>query len=149
MTAAPLDPDAYRRRQRRRALIGWIGGMLVVAGLVLAIVLGSDSDHGGGADVPYGEVMSSQDYEEVHQGEGETTVLERLGGTGRPERLTESYVRVLFPPAGEEVRCTYWEFTDEPEIFARLCFERDGGELVEKRRHSLFHPRPGGAGQMV
>jgi hypothetical protein len=148
MTAASLDPDAYRRRQRRRALIGWLGGVLVAAGIVVALVLGGDS-HRRGADVPYGEVMSSHDYEDVHQGEEEATVLERLGGTGRPERLTEEYVRDLFPPAGEEVTCTYWEFTDEPEIFARLCFARDGGELVEKRKHTLFHARPGGAGQMV
>jgi hypothetical protein len=76
-------------------------------------------------------------------------VLEGLGASGRPERLTEKYVPVLFPPAEEDVYCTYWEFSDKPRIFARLCFDRATGELVQKLENSVLHPLTGGQGQVV
>jgi hypothetical protein len=36
--------------------------------------------------------------------------------------------------------CTYFEFSDDPKIFARLCFSSSSGELVEKRKHDVFKP---------
>ena len=151
MANRPSDPETYRRRQRRRALIGWIGGLAVVAAAVLSIALS-----GGGSDgprpfrVPYGETMTSKDYSEIHVGEEAADVLEGfLGQSGRPERLTAEYVLVLFPAAEEGVACTYWEFSDKPQIFARLCFSRATGDLVQKLKNSVLHPLTGGQGQSV
>ncbi len=151
MANRPSDPEIYRRRQRRRALIGWIGGFAVVAAFVLSIALA-----GGGSDGPrkfrvqYGEYMTAKDYSEIHVGEDAADVLEGfLGQSGRPERLTDEYVLVLFPPAEEDVACTYWEFSDKPQIFARLCFSRSTGELVQKLKNNVLHPLTGGQGQAV
>ena len=149
MATPPSDPQHYRRRQRRRAVIGWIGGLLVLAALVFLVVHGGNQVHRKHFKVPYGEVMTSRDYAEIHEGEEAAVVLETLDESGRPERLTEEYVLVLFPPAEEGVYCTYWEFSDEPQIFARLCFATDDGELVEKRKHSVLHPPVGGQGQVI
>jgi hypothetical protein len=145
------DPDAYRSRQRRRAWIGWLGGFLAIAAFVLLIALVGGSDHGERRvlKVPYGDVMTSRDFGEVHLGEEDVVVLERLVATGRPEKLTKKFVLVLFPPVPEGAYCTYWEFSDEPQIFARLCFASDGGELVDKRRHSVLHPPVGGQSTVV
>lgn len=149
MDASPPDLERRRRRQRRRALIGWIGGALGVAAIVATLIVGGGSDGRRSVDVPYGEVMTSAQYEAIHGGEEDAEVLGRLDKSGRPERLTEPYVLQLFPPPGEDVYCTYWEFTDEPEIFARLCFSRSNGELVNKERHSLFQPPPAVGGHIV
>ena len=145
-----IDPEGYRRRQRRRALIGWIGGFLaIVVFFVLAAVFGHDDHERRIVKVPYGDVMTSHDFQEVHLGEEDVVVLERLAATGRPEELTKKYVLVLFPPRPEGSYCVYWEFSDEPEIFARLCFATDGGELIEKRRHSVLHPPAKGQSTVV
>jgi hypothetical protein len=151
MATPPSDPQTYRRRQRRRALIGWIGGIAAIAAVVLLVVLGGGgSRHPRDFKVPYGEYMTSKDYGEIHEGEDAADVLEGfLGQSGRPERLTEEYVLVLFPPAAEDVACTYWEFSDKPRIFARLCFSRSTGELVQKLKNSVLHPLTGGQGQVV
>jgi hypothetical protein len=53
--------------------------------------------------VPYGELMTSRDHAEIHLGEEDAVVLERLVESGRPEKLVEPYVLVLFPPAEEDV----------------------------------------------
>jgi hypothetical protein len=63
-----------------------------------------------------------------------------LDAGGRPERFTKSYVLVLFPPREEGDACTYWEFSDQPQIFARLCFSESSGELVQKLKKSVLHP---------
>jgi hypothetical protein len=76
-------------------------------------------------------------------------VLERLAETGRPERLTKKFVLVLFPPVPESAYCTYWEFSDEPQIFARLCFRSDDGEMVVKESHSVLHPPVSGQSTVV
>jgi hypothetical protein len=150
MPTATTDPEAYRRRQRRRALIGWIGGFLVLAAFVALIVFGSDSRHERRTiKVPYGDVMTAHDFTEVHLGEEDTVVLERLAETGRPEELTKKFVLVLFPPRPEGAYCVYWEFSDRPDVFARLCFSTDDGELVEKSHHSVLHPPVGGQGTVV
>jgi hypothetical protein len=64
MATLATDPEHYRRRQRRRALIGWIGGLGVIAAVVLVVVLAG----GGGSHqprpfkVPYGETMTAKQY---------------------------------------------------------------------------------------
>jgi hypothetical protein len=148
MATPDTDPQPYRRSQRRRALIGWIGGLLGVAALVVLIVLSA----GEGTqepreryDGPYGEQMTSGDFEQIEEGEEEVVVLSHLGGSGRPESLTKPYVLVLFPPRDEDDRCTYWEFSDEPQIFARLCFDEASGDLDQKLKHDVLRP-PGGVG---
>jgi hypothetical protein len=151
MTTAESEPQHYRRRQRRRALIGWIGGLGVVAAVVLAIVLA-----GGGSDGPrefkvrYGETMTAQQYGEIDEGEEAADVLGSfLDSSGRPERFTKEYVLVLFPPREEGDYCTYWEFSDQPQIFARLCFSESTGELTQKLESSVLPPLTGGQGQAV
>jgi hypothetical protein len=142
MAAQTPDPDSSRRTQRRRALIGWGGALIVIAVVVLGIVLGSGSggssrdvkaEHERIARIPYGETMTAAQYKAIETGESETDVLEGLGATGRPEDRTLPYVLVLFPAPSKSEFCTYWEFSDEPEIFARLCFDHESGELTSKR----------------
>lgn len=141
MATTPPDPQPYRRSQRRRALIGWLGGFLVLAAVAAVVVAGaSESDHRRSFKVPYGEEMTAKDYTEIQVGEEDATVLTRLDGTGRPEKFVEPYVLVLFPQREEGVYCTYWEFSDDPEIFARLCFDESSGELVQKLRHNVHDP---------
>jgi hypothetical protein len=141
----------YRRRQRRRALIGWLGGFAVVAGIVVLIAAsGSGSPQPKPFKVPYGETMTSRQYVEIAEGEQAADVLEGLlDSSGRPERLTKEYVLVLFPPAEDGLYCSYWEFKDKPRIFARLCFSPSTGELVQKLKNSVLHPLTGEQGQVV
>jgi hypothetical protein len=150
MPTPPIDPEAYRRRQRRRALIGWIGGFFVLVAFVVLIAVGGGGEHHRRLiKVPYGDVMTSHDFEEVHLGEEDVVVLERLAGTGRPEELTKEYVLVLFPPVPEDAYCVYWEFSDEQQIFARLCFDKGDGEMIEKRKRNVLHPPVGGQSTVV
>jgi hypothetical protein len=148
MATAASDSETYRRRQRRRALIGWTGGVAVIAAAILAIVLSGGGSHGPRAfKVAYGETMTAKQYGEIDEGEEAAAVLgEFLGETGRPEGLTKEYVLVLFPPAEAGLACTYWEFSDQPQIFARLCFDPNTGELVQKLKNSVLHPLTGGKG---
>lgn len=145
------DSASYRRRQRRRALIGWVGGLAAVAGVASLIVLsGSGSTKPKPFKVPYGEMMTSAQYAEIEEGEQAADVLEGLlDASGRPERLTKEYVLVLFPPAADGLYCSYWEFKDKPRIFARLCFSPSTGELVQKLKNSVEHPLAGRQGQVV
>ena len=145
--AVPADPDRYRRQQRRRALVGWGGGLAAIALVVLAAALGGEGEKRHRLlAVPYGELMTSAEYESIAEGEGEAEVLGRLGRSGRPESLTEDYVLVLFSPPSAAVSCSYWEFSDEPRIFARLCFERSDGELVQKLARDVHEGIEGGPG---
>lgn len=132
MAIPPADPDRYRRQQRRRALVAWGGAAAAVALFVLAAAFGGDGQQRDSFTVPYGETMTAAEYDAISEGEDQAEVLERLGKSGRPERLTERFVLVLFPAHSEDVICSYWQFSDEPQIFARLCFDRSDGELVEK-----------------
>jgi hypothetical protein len=150
MSTPPTDPESYRGRQRRRALIGWIVGFAVVGAVFgLVAVGGGDHHQRRTIKVQYGDVMTARDFGEIHLGEEDVVVLERLAETGRPEKFTKEYVLVLFPPVPDGAYCVYWEFSDEPQIFARLCFDRDDGELVDKRKHSVLHPPVGGQGTVV
>ncbi len=133
MAVPPIDPERYRRQQRRRAVVGWGVGLATIALVVLGAVLGGgEQKQQRTFAVPYGETMTAAEYDAIDEGEGEAEVLERLGKSGRPQSLTENYVLVLFPPPSDGVTCSYWEFSDEPQIFARLCFDGSDGELVQK-----------------
>ena len=66
----------------------------------------------------------------------------------KPE-LTKKFVLVLFPPVPEGAYCVYFEFSDEPDVFARFCFDKEDGEMVDKRKHSVLHPPVGGQGTVV
>ena len=115
--------------------------MLVFALIALLVFLPGGGSHERHAfKVPYGEEMTAHDFTEAHLGEEDAVVLERLAESGRPERLVEPYVLVLFPPREEGTYCTYFEFSDDPKIFARLCFSETSGELVEKLKHDVFKP---------
>jgi hypothetical protein len=150
MPTPPTDPESYRRRQRSRALIGWIGGFVILAAFVVLIAVGGGTEHHRRLiKVPPGDLMTSHDFEEVHLGEEDVVVLERLAESGRPENLTKEFVLVLFPRVPEGAYCVYWEFSDEQQIFARLCFSTDTGEMVDKRKHSVFHPPVGGQSTVV
>jgi hypothetical protein len=149
--------EGYRRRQRRRALIGVIGGLAAIAAVVVLIAAGGSGSNSGAAPerpkpfkVPYGEMMTSAQYAEIEEGEQAADVLEGiLDATGRPESLTKPYVLVLFPKAEAGLACTYWEFSDKPQIFARLCFSPQTGELVQKLKNSLGTPLTGDGGQVA
>jgi hypothetical protein len=145
MATPATNPQLYRRRQRRRALIGWIGGLGVVAAVVLVVVMAGGGSHEPRPfKVPYGETMTAKQYAEIDEGEEAADVLEGfLDESGRPERFTKGYVLVLFPPREEGDVCTYWEFSDQPQIFARLCFSESTGELVQKLKNSVLHPLTG------
>jgi hypothetical protein len=115
--------------------------VLVVVLIALLVFLpGGGSHERQSFKVPYGEEMTAKDFTEIHLGEEDAVVLERLVESGRPERLVEPYVLVLFPPREEGAYCTYFEFSDDPKIFARLCFSSESGELVEKLKHNVFDP---------
>jgi hypothetical protein len=136
--------ERYRNRQRRRAAIGWATLVAVVAAaFVLVVATRGTNVQRRHFKVPYGEQMTVAAFDEIHTGEEDAIVLERLDETGRPERLTEPYVLRLFPPPEENVYCTYWEFSDKPQIFARLCFSKSDGELTQKLKNNVFNPLSG------
>jgi hypothetical protein len=63
MATPPIDPERYRGSQRRRALIGWIGGFVIIAVVFgLAGVFGGDHHERREIKVPYGDVMTSRDF---------------------------------------------------------------------------------------
>ena len=149
MPIPPADPDRYRRQQRRRALIAWGGVLATVALAGLAAALGGDRPQRESFTVPYGETMTAAEYDAIGEGEDQADVLGRLGKSGRPERLTENYVLVLFAPHSEDVVCSFWQFSDEPQIFARLCFDRSDGELVEKLDANVHEGLEQGEGTII
>jgi len=150
MAVPPSDPGRFRRQQRRRAFIGWGGAVVAIALVVLGAVLGGGERRQQRVfSVPYGETMTAAEYDAIEEGEAEADVLERLHKSGRPEALTESFVLTLFPPLPEGVVCSYWELSDEPQIFARLCFERAGGELVQKLERDVHEGIEEGSGTVV
>jgi hypothetical protein len=100
--------------------------------------------------VPYGEMMTSGQYAEIDEGDQAADVLEGLlDATGRPEGLTKPYVLDLFPPAEAGLACSYWEFSDKPQVFARLCFSPSTGELEQKLKNSVQRPLTGRQGEIA
>jgi hypothetical protein len=150
VTVPPSELDHYRRQQRRRALIGWGGALTAIVLVALGVILGGDDQQRRETVlVPYGETMTSAEYGAIGEDEDQAEVLQRLGKSGRPESLTEGYVLVLFPPHSEDVSCSYWEFSDEPQIFARLCFDSSDGHLVQKLERDVHEGIERGEGTIT
>ncbi len=135
---APRPPDRarelYRRRQRRRAVIGWSVGFLVVALLVLGAVLGGEEE---GSSTPtirlFSWEMTSLQYEAIHKGESEKAVVRQLGGTGlREAEVQETELLRLFPSPPPGSDCSFWKLSDAPDHLVRLCFRESDGLLVQK-----------------
>jgi hypothetical protein len=75
---ATADDKRYRRGQRRRALVAW-GTLGVVAALVvLGIVFGGEEKSAPPPTIHlFTYEMSSDQYRQLHKGEGELAVLRR------------------------------------------------------------------------
>ena len=131
---ATADHNQYRRRQRRRAIIAW-GTFAVIAVLVgLGIAFGGDEndpDHGPTIHL-FTYEMSSDQYKQLHKGEGELAVLKQLGSTGLHEDEVEEDSVRLFPPPPTGTNCNFWRLSDAPAHIVRLCFSESQGALVQK-----------------
>jgi hypothetical protein len=127
------DPAVYKRRQRRRAIVAWGTGVVSVGLLVLAVLLGSATEHESRTEHqnPFGYEMTSEQFDELDYGLSLGAFLDRLEMTGLPEDRTKGRYTQLFPPHTDEVRCSFWEISDELEAVARVCFD-SGGRLVGK-----------------
>lgn len=130
-----MDRELYRRRQRRRAIIAWSVAGLVVALFAVAVIFGEESEHSRPApavDV-FSSEMTSEQYEAIHKGEGESRVLQGLQNVGLQEDQVEgSQLPALFPPPPAHSVCSYWTLSDAPEHVVRLCFSDPQGVLLQK-----------------
>src|SRR5262245_26799591 len=114
MALPPSDPKRHRRRQLRRALIGWIGGFAIIALIVAAAIAGGDDReevvtipaHSGGF-LDYH--MTTAEYEGLHEGEPQSAILNQLGRVGLPESQTPIPILQLFPNHDIDVICSYWQ----------------------------------------
>jgi hypothetical protein len=131
-----VDPDLYRRRQRRRAVIGWTVGLVVVAFAVLAVVLGNTDDGSDGHEGPtigiFTAEMTSDQYTALREGEEEAVVDRLLGSVGMNEEEVQEGLLALFPHRPPESNCSYWYLSDAPGHLARLCFSSSRGVLLQK-----------------
>ena len=143
---APDPPrDHYRRRQRRRAIIGWSVGFLAVALVGLSAFLSAEDRHSTPPPLIhiFSWEMTSLQYEEIHKGQGESLVLSRLHSTGLQEdEVQGSDVLQMFPPPPRRSRCSFWKLSDAPDHLVRLCFSERDGAVVQK---SVRAPGEGGA----
>ena len=138
MDATPdQDRALYRRRQRRRALIGWsvLGLIVVVVGL--AITFGHEGSSSSSGEPPAADLFSWEmtfpQYQQIHKGEEESLVLDRLGNVGLQEDQVEgSEVLALFPQRPSGSTCSYWKLTEAPNHLIRLCFSDPQGVLLQK-----------------
>ena len=141
MALPPADPKRHRRQQLRRALIGWIGGVLVLALVVVAGIAGGDDKGDETSSVPahVGGLfdMTSDQFDQLHTGEPEDAVLAELGKSGSPEGETPIEIITLFPTHDDSVSCSYWLISDRDETAARLCFSRPGAILRQKLERDL------------
>src|SRR5580692_7409744 len=91
--------ELYRRRQRRRAIIAWsVAGFLVVA-IGLTIAFGTEDESSTRTDVNlFAAEMTSSQYDQIHKGQEEQLVIDRLGNVGVQEaEAKETGVSELFP----------------------------------------------------
>jgi hypothetical protein len=141
---ATATDKLYRRRQRRRALIAWGTLGVIVVLVVLGIVFGGDDNTTSGPTPHlFTYEMSSTQYEALHKGETELSVLKQLGSTGLHEdEIEEVDLLHLFPPPAPGATCNFWKLSDAPDHLVRLCFSEAEGLLLEK---SVRAPGEGGA----
>jgi hypothetical protein len=143
MALPPPDPARHRRQQLRRALVGWVGGGAILALLIVAGILGGDEKHEETDPIPahsaglFDYHMSSSQFDRLHTGESEKTVLAELGKVGLPESETKIVFIRLFPPHEEGLVCSYWQISDAAYTVARLCFSREEGVLRQKLEREL------------
>ena len=129
-----VDRGLYRRRQRRRAFIGWSTVVAVAAVVVVAIVFGGSETH---TTTTVGNVfsaeMTSSQYEAIHKGQSEALVLNRLGTVGvQEDQIEESQLPGAFPARPADSVCSYWILSDAPGHLVRLCFSDPRGVLLQK-----------------
>jgi hypothetical protein len=134
---ATPDPDRalYRRRQRRRALIGWsvLGLIVVLVGLTIAFGDEDSSNRSSNPQSVFSWEMTFGQYQQLHKGQGESLVLNRLGTVGLQEDQVEgSDVLTLFPQRPSDSTCSYWKLTEAPNHLIRLCFSDPQGVLLQK-----------------
>jgi hypothetical protein len=131
-----VDRDLYRRRQRRRAIIGWSTFGLIVALIALGVVFGSEAERQvtmTPAVELFGTEMTSGQYEAIHKGQSESSVLSHLGDVGLQEDEIEgSELLGLFPARPSGSVCSYWALSDAPDHLVRLCFSDPQGVLLQK-----------------
>jgi hypothetical protein len=127
--------ELYRRRQRRRAIIAWSVASLLVVLVGLAVAFGDEEGGGSGSTTIslFSSEMSSSQYDQIHKGQAEQTVINRLGSVGIQEaEAKKAGVSELFPAPPENSICSYWTLSDAPDHHVRLCFSDPQGVLVEK-----------------
>jgi hypothetical protein len=130
---APTDNSGYRRQQRRRAVIGWGFGVLIVAGTIAAGVFGGSGEGHSSAPSDFTAYdMTQSQYEGLEDGLEQQAFVNRLQKVGLPENLAPAHYVALFPPVEEGVECSFWKISDIPEHIARVCFSDPQGKLVEK-----------------
>jgi hypothetical protein len=141
MALPPADPKRHRRQQRRRALIGWLGGVVIVALVVFAGIAGGDEEGDETSSIPAhvgGHFdITAEEFDELRTGETEDAVLGKLGKSGSPEGETPIEIISLFPTHDDSVSCSYWLISDREETAARLCFSQPGEILRQKLERDL------------
>jgi hypothetical protein len=131
-----VDPELYRRRQRRRAVIGWTIGLVVVAFAALAVILGNVDEESGRSEGPtigiFNAEMTSDQYAALREGEEEKVVDKLVGSVGMSDEEVKEELLELFPKRPAESNCAYWYLSDAPEHLVRLCFSSTRGVLLQK-----------------
>jgi hypothetical protein len=133
-----VDPDLYRRRQRRRAVIGWSAMGVVVALVALTAIGGAFGSGGDHSSTPSSAVgiftasMTSNQYETIREGEEESIILQRLGSVGMGASEVQEELLALFPAQPGNSNCSFWFLSDAPEHLVRLCFDDQRSVLVQK-----------------
>lgn len=129
-----VDRELYRRRQRRRALIGWATFGLLVAAIALAAIFGGEEQQTSTTQVDlFSSRMTSEQYEGIHKGQAESQVLNRIGSVGlREDEIEGSSLIGLFPARPDHSTCSYWTLSDAPDHLVRLCFSDPQGVLLQK-----------------
>jgi hypothetical protein len=124
-----VDRERYRRRQRRRAIIGWSTFALVAVVAALVVIFGSEEAQRPAA---LSSSMTSGQYVAIHKGEPEAAVVLEVGGPGLQESEVEGDSLLgLFPDRPPDSVCSYWGLSDAPGHLARLCFG-EAEDLVQK-----------------